>query len=110
MKNMAVRDCLKACRRANREEEIAAHGRPIGWGRVFKSKKVYDRKKIKAADKKSLPYFLCCAVDCVCLFSWYDSRFSSSFHKIDRILAKQIQAGLFVLPLDLHYLCTGNIF
>lgn len=45
------RDYLKAHRRASRQEEIAAHSHPISLKRVHKSKKVYDRKKIKADDK-----------------------------------------------------------
>ncbi len=56
LEDKSLLDCLKACRKASREEEIAAHGRPAGCGRVHKSKKVYDRKRIKAADKKSMPF------------------------------------------------------
>ena len=41
-------DYIKANRKASREEEIQAHGKPVSSRPVvFKSKKVYDRKKIK---------------------------------------------------------------
>ena len=61
MKDTELRACLKACRKVARDGEIAAHGRPVNISRIHKSKKVYDRKRIKAADKKSLP-FLCLVV------------------------------------------------
>lgn len=49
-------DYIKANRKASREAEIEMYGHPICHKRVHKSKRAYDRKKIKAADKK-LPYF-----------------------------------------------------
>lgn len=58
MKNAELKDYIKACRKAGREEEIAAHGRPVAVFRIHKSKKAYDRKRMKAADKKSLPFFV----------------------------------------------------
>jgi len=58
MKNAELKDYIKACRKAGREEEIAAHGRPVAVFRIHKSKKAYDRKRMKAADKKSLPFFI----------------------------------------------------
>lgn len=39
-------DYVKASRKASREEEILAHGKPVSTRpAVFKSKKVYDRKR-----------------------------------------------------------------
>lgn len=35
---------LKAARKASREQEINAHGKPVCYTKVFKSKKVYTRK------------------------------------------------------------------
>lgn len=41
---------MLAQRRAARLEEIAAHGRPVSFRKaVHKSKKVYDRKRLKGA-------------------------------------------------------------
>ena len=41
-------DFMLANRRAARLEEIAAHGRPVSFrSAVHKSKKVYDRKRLK---------------------------------------------------------------
>ena len=41
-------DYLKANRKASREEEIEKHGRPVSFNRIHVSKKVYNRKRIKA--------------------------------------------------------------
>ena len=49
-------DYIKANRKASREAEIEMYGHPICHKRVHQSKKVYNRKKIKATDKE-LPYF-----------------------------------------------------
>lgn len=48
-------DYIKANRKASREAEIENHTHPVNYNRVCKSKKVYDRKKMKASDK-GLPY------------------------------------------------------
>lgn len=48
-------DYIKANRRATREAEIENHNRPVNFCRVHKSKKVYDRKRMKADDKRHLP-------------------------------------------------------
>ena len=41
-------DYVKANRKASREEEILTHGKQVSMRpAVFKSKKVYDRKKLK---------------------------------------------------------------
>ena len=48
-------DYLKANRKASREEEIEKHGRLVSFNRIHVSKKVYNRKRIKAGDK-NLPY------------------------------------------------------
>ena len=50
-------DYLRANRKASREEEIFRYGHPLCHKRIFKSKKVYDRKRVKAGDR-NLP-FLC---------------------------------------------------
>ena len=43
-------DFMLANRRAARLEEIAAHGKPVSFRTAFqKSKKVYDRKRLKKA-------------------------------------------------------------
>lgn len=45
-------DYVKANRKASREEEILAHGKPVSSRpAVFKSQKVYDRKR----QKKDIP-------------------------------------------------------
>lgn len=49
---------LRINRKLSREEEISAHGHPVSFQRIFKSKKVYDRKRNKADLNKDLPYFL----------------------------------------------------
>ena len=54
----SLRDYIKANRKASREAEIENHTRPVNFCRVHKSKKVYDRKRNNAEDKKALPYFL----------------------------------------------------
>lgn len=48
-------DYIKAARKGSREAEIEQYGRPISYNKVYKSKKVYDRKRYKAGDK-DLPY------------------------------------------------------
>lgn len=53
-KKITENDYIKANRKASREEEIREHGRPAGHNRVHKSKKAYDRKKMKAG-LKDLP-------------------------------------------------------
>ncbi len=49
------KDYIKAVRRASREAEIASHGKPLGGGKVHRSKKLYSRKKAKAGLAKDLP-------------------------------------------------------
>lgn len=48
-------DYLKAHRKASREEEIALHGKPIRRSAVHRSKKIYNRKRMKAG-MKILPF------------------------------------------------------
>ena len=55
-KRITQDDYVKANRKASREAEIEMYAHPICHKRVHQSKKVYNRRKIKAADKK-LPYF-----------------------------------------------------
>lgn len=59
------RDYIKAFRKASREAEIEDHMRPVSFNRVHKSKKVYDRKREKADDKRHLPS-LRLAGTCLC--------------------------------------------
>lgn len=54
-KRITQDDYIKANRKASREAEIEMHGHPVCHKRVHESKKVYNRRKIKAADSK-LPY------------------------------------------------------
>lgn len=49
-------DYIKANRKASREAEIKDHGHPVSYRRVHQSKKVYNRKRIKAASNEGLPY------------------------------------------------------
>lgn len=51
-RRITQKDYVKANRKGSREAEIENHGRSISYNRVFQSKKVYDRKKIKAGFKK----------------------------------------------------------
>ena len=51
-KRITQDDYIKANRKASREAEIKEHGHPVCYKRVHESKKVYNRRKIKAADKK----------------------------------------------------------
>ena len=47
-------DYMLAQRRAARLEEIAAHGKPVSMrSAIYKSKKIYDRKRLKKADINS---------------------------------------------------------
>ncbi len=48
-------DYLRANRKASRELEISMFGHPLQHQRIHKSKKVYDRNKLKAGDK-NLPF------------------------------------------------------
>jgi len=48
---LSLTDYVKAARKGSREAEIEMYGHPINHRKVFKSKKVYDRKKMKASDK-----------------------------------------------------------
>ena len=43
-------DFMLANRRSARMEEIAEHGRPVSYSALHKSKKVYDRKRLKRTD------------------------------------------------------------
>lgn len=66
-KQQPLTDYIKAARRGSREAEIELYGRPLNHHRVVKSKKAYDRKKIKA-DDKDLPYFFafnCAAISLI---------------------------------------------
>ena len=39
---ITTEDYIRMNRKISREEEIARHGHPIGFKRVFKSRKVYE--------------------------------------------------------------------
>lgn len=49
-------DYLKANRKGSREAEIENHGHPVNLNRVQVSKKVYNRKRLKADAQRHLPY------------------------------------------------------
>lgn len=49
---------VKANRKASREAEIAQYGRPLNFSRIHESKRTYNRKRIKADDKRHLPFDL----------------------------------------------------
>lgn len=51
-----LRDYIKASRRGSREAELENHDRPVSYNRVHVSKKVYNRKKMKADASGRLPY------------------------------------------------------
>lgn len=55
-KKDALTEYVKANRRGSREAEIEMYGHPVNYHRICVSKKVYDRKKMKAGDRR-LPYF-----------------------------------------------------
>lgn len=61
MKKMTITksDYIKANRKASREAEIENHTKPVNLNRVHVSKKVYNRKRMKADDIRRLPSFLC---------------------------------------------------
>lgn len=46
------RDFMKGNRKASREEEIEAHGKPVKFGGLHKSKKAYSRKDKHKQDYK----------------------------------------------------------
>ena len=68
-KRITQDDYIKANRKASREAEIEMYGHPICHKRVHQSKKVYNRRKIKAADKKPVSYTHLCKI-----LSWHRSR------------------------------------
>jgi hypothetical protein len=39
---------VKSARKASREEEIKQHVKPVNYQKIAESKKVYNRKRIKA--------------------------------------------------------------
>lgn len=48
---ITVQDYIKAQRRASRLEEIELHGKPVSRrSALHKSKKIYDRKRLKKED------------------------------------------------------------
>lgn len=68
------RDYIKANRRASRLAKIENHSRPVSIAGVHKSKKVYDRKRVKAEIKKALPYlFLLDFCECFMNMLQFDS-------------------------------------
>ena len=58
IKKITQRDYIRANRKASREAEIENHTRPVNYRRVHKSKKAYNRKKMKADDKKGSAFFI----------------------------------------------------
>lgn len=47
---------IKANRKGSREAELENHGRPVSHNRIHVSKKVYNRKRMKADASGHLPY------------------------------------------------------
>lgn len=47
---------IKANRKGSREAELENHGRPVSYNQVHVSKKVYNRKRMKADAQRHLPY------------------------------------------------------
>ena len=47
---------IKANRKGSREAELENHGRPVSHNRIHVSKKVYNRKRMKADAQRHLPY------------------------------------------------------
>ena len=47
---------IKANRKGSREAELENHGRPVSHNRIHVSKKVYNRKRMKADAQRQLPY------------------------------------------------------
>ena len=58
IKKITLQDIIRINRKLSREEEIAQHGRPVPHRKVHASKKVYNRKKIKATDKELPSFFV----------------------------------------------------
>lgn len=56
-RKITQRDYIRANRKASREAEIENHSRPVNYRRVHKSKKAYNRKRMKADDKKGSAFF-----------------------------------------------------
>jgi len=48
---------IKANRKGSREAELENHGRPVSHNRIHVSKKVYNRKRMKAEAPRELPSF-----------------------------------------------------
>lgn len=49
---------VKANKKVSREAELETFGHPLNFNRVHRSKKTYNRNKIKADDKRHLPFDL----------------------------------------------------
>ena len=49
-KNKQLIDYIKANRKGQREAEIENHDRPIHYNKIYTSKKVYNRKKLRFND------------------------------------------------------------
>ncbi len=47
---------IKANRKGSREAELENHGRPVSHNRIHVSKKVYNRKRMKADAQRHLLY------------------------------------------------------
>ena len=56
-RKLLLKDYVKANRKGSRSAEIEQYGHMICHKKIHKSKKIYDRKKIKAGNK-NLPLFL----------------------------------------------------
>lgn len=92
----AQSDYIKANRRGSREAEIENHGRPVNFCRVQKSKKVYDRNRRKADDKRRLPSFLSDILNKIPKINIFHIRYS-----LKHLILYCIPSVLF-LPLQSH--------
>lgn len=54
-----IDEYIKINRKLSREEEIAKYGRPIRIFGIHKSKKIYDRKRMKKELSGESSFFLC---------------------------------------------------
>ncbi|MDD4819721.1 MAG: hypothetical protein PHD21_02675 [Flavobacteriales bacterium] len=54
MKKTVTHSILAAIKKANREDEIARHGHPVGYKKIQESKKVFSRQREKNKVKKYL--------------------------------------------------------
>ena len=78
-------DYLKAHRKASREEEIALHGKSIRRSAVHRSKKIYNRKRMKAG-MKILPFsFLFNSSTHIMTFNYLCDKAYNEYHNLNKV-------------------------